>query len=191
VKTAQAWKGHCTRHHDGVLHDAIVYDPSAKGAVEASEEFEEEYEDASDPVVDAINELKEQMSELTLVVKMLAKSIPAMQTTSVNAMSTPKRPSSVVGKTPVKRGSAPVDIHRVSLEGVMEDARLIPSGKIKLNHESTFRVVYSNKDKLVYYSPKKDTGDLTVRVMNQVQIQRIEDLTANELDFLGYDEPLN
>ena len=64
---------------------------------------------------------------------------------------------------------------------------MYPSGKIKLNYESNYRVVYNNKNKLCYYSPKKETGKLVPRLMNQCQMDRIEDLTTEELDFLGYE----
>jgi hypothetical protein len=216
VNSVQGWNTHNTTRHQGLLNVQIVtdqQDEAGSAPEESEDDSSSDYDPNEDnggggnggsssiPIEDA-KELKSEMMELREEISNLAKLIGGLcmkmkaSPTDVTHSPTYATPTRVtrnrvysplsVPPSAHKTGSAPKPKPVVAFNGIAEKEEEVV-GKLFLANERIPRVVYMHADgKQVYYSPQRATGLDVPRSCNQDQLLRVEELTTEELAFLGY-----
>ena len=203
VTNETAWRNHCKLHHEEhAMYDATIYSSQesadeAEGVMSGTpvieSDQEEEYyeqEECREPsnteVMNAINELKDAVKLMSLTLTGVKASVDGTPSTKPKVAT--MKASSTTFSTPIpkKKGVSKPDHVPIQFEGIAQGNQ-VPHGKIKLAGDKTYRVVYENKNKLTYYSPKRDSGELVARTMSQTQLERMEMLTDVELNHLGFE----
>lgn len=165
------------------LQADIENDADVENADDINDVEEEEEGVYEDP---AIARLTERVDELTDIIKSL---VVAIEKKTV-AESTPAKKSSTPNKglfsspSVIKKG-ATVKPQAISFNGVVD--HLMPVGKILLAGSKIPTVVYEKGSKNVYYSPERSTDMLKERNCSTSQLDRLDELTTAEYDFLGYE----
>jgi hypothetical protein len=182
LEDEKAVDNHMTKVHPGMEYKAYETQEDAEADVEGTDATE--YDGAS------IAELSSRLDRLTTVIENLTLTITnkvqlkADDEDGKGHVTTPFKTTQSKNKTPVKKGFVPPTL---SFLGIEESDDLQPYGKLLLAGNKVPNVVYQCGSKYVYYSPQKATNKLKERPCSVTQMPRVEGLTADELDFLGYE----
>lgn len=155
-------------------------------AYETQEQMDVE-DDATEAVTrecqeDGFAKMNARMDEMMAIMRELVIEMRSDRNSSVGA--SPFR-------TPMRASNAPLSGEKAVLpkNATLEFAGVVPNlhphGKFTLSYNNVPTVVYKRGKNLVYYSPVRATGVLAERMCSPAQIQKIEDMTEEDMHCLG------